>query len=332
MGLSNFELEEVKEARGLIVREDFGRFVEVAHGLDKFFNAEEPFAAAIDWAHDISVLEKIDGSNIRIWWDMGKWHISTLGVVAANTNEFGSLVNEFFQFHFDLYCENLDPNFTYVYELVSPDKRIVVHYEKLQLYFIEKRNIHTGEEFLEAPEALQFGVLPIKKYEIKDMVTLRQILDNLGDEHEGFVVCDYKFNRIKVKTGWYLELHKIRGNGVCTIKRIVQMWRAGALDDFVAAYPEYSNFIDNIMGIVKELVKECENQFHFNWRDTMEKKEFAFYVKKLPPIVKSYCFARFDNKVEDAATFVKEKVVVNTLVEYIEKYSEVKEFGVKEDE
>ena len=33
MGISNFELEEVREARGLIIREDFGRFVEVAHGL-----------------------------------------------------------------------------------------------------------------------------------------------------------------------------------------------------------------------------------------------------------------------------------------------------------
>lgn len=332
MGLSNFELEEVKEARGLIVRENFGRFVEVAHGLDKFFNADEPFAANIDWKHQVSVLEKIDGTNIRFWFDSGKWHISTLGVITADNNEFGTMVQKFFQFHFDSYVKNLDPNFTYVYELVAPTNRIVVHYDKLQLYFIEKRNIHTGCEYLSAPEALNMGVVTIPAYTITTVFALYEALEKLGNEHEGFVVCDENFNRIKVKTTWYLELHKIRGNGICTIKRVIKMWKDGSLDDFLGAYPEYTNFVDKIMNIIKNLIRECETQLYFNWCTGIEKKEFAERIKNLPPIIKSYCFVCFNKKIDSATNYVRDYLFTNTLVDWVEDKCEIKEFGIKEDE
>jgi len=318
------------EARGLIVK-DMGKngFKVVCHGLNKFFNMEEPCAATIDW-HCFNILEKMDGTNIRLWYDEGEWHISTLGTIFADNDEYGVMFKKACG-NFLQYVANLDPNFTYVYELVGPQNRIVVRYEETAAYFICKRNLETDLESLEAPEAIYGNVKTIPVYTAKNKWDAIQLRNRLPENVEGMVVCDSHFNRVKLKTDWYLELHRVKGNGVCNVKRVVKLWQLEGLDDFIAAFPEYSDFVEPIMDEIRALVNGSEVAFHSLREVEMPRKVFAAKVQQYAPLVQACCYALLDGKCENAAAFFK-AMITNKLVKYVEGKVSVKEFGREEDE
>lgn len=318
------------EARGLIVKNCGGFYKEVCHGLNKFFNMEEPNAAKLDWEHGFSVLEKMDGTNIRLWCDEGVWHISTLGTIFADNDEYGLLFKKACG-DFNNYIKKLDPAYTYVYELVGPLNRIVVRYEETAAYFICKRNLNLGLESLNAPEAMCCGVRAITSYCAKNKWDAIQLRNKLPENVEGMVVCDSHFNRVKLKTDWYLELHRVKGNGVCTVKRVVKLWQLEGLDDFIAAFPEYGDFVTPIMEEIRALVNGSEVAFHSLSEVEMPRKVFAAKVQQYAPLVQACCYALLDGKCKNAAAFFK-AMITNKLTKYVEGKVAVKEFGREEDE
>ena len=318
------------EARGLIVKNCSGFYKEVCHGLNKFFNMEESNAAKLDWEHGFSVLEKMDGTNIRVWCDEGEWHISTLGTIFADNDEYGLLFKKACG-DFNNYVKELNPSYTYVYELVGPLNRIVVRYEETAAYFICKRNLNSDLESLNAPEAIRCGVRIIPSYSAKNKWDAIQLRNKLPENVEGMVVCDSHFNRVKLKTDWYLELHRVKGNGICTVKRVVKLWQLEGLDDFIAAFPEYNKFVEPIMNEIRALVNGSEAAFHSLSKEEIPRKVFAAKVQQYAPLVQACCYALLDNKVESAAAFFK-TMMTNKLAKYVESRVSVKEFGREEDE
>ena len=331
-GLTQFqEIGELGlEARGLIVKDCGDFYKEVCHGLNKFFNMEEPCVATIDWQHPFQVLEKMDGSNIRLWHDEGKWHISTLGTIFADENEYGVMFKKACG-NFLQYVANLDTAYTYVYELVGPLNRIVVRYEETAAYFICKRNLNSNLESLDAPEALHCGIRVIHSYNVKNKWGAIQLRKKLPENVEGMVVCDSHFNRVKLKTEWYLELHRIRGNGICNVKRVVKLWQLEGLDDFIAAFPEYNKFVEPVMNEIRVLINDSEAAFHFLSKEDMPRKVFAAKVQQYAPLVQACCYALLDEKCDSAITFFK-TMSTNKLAKYVEGKVAVKEFGKEEDE
>ena len=332
-GITNFaEAKQIGlEARGLIVK-DCGnsQYKVVCHGLDKFFNIEEPNAANLNW-NCFQVFEKMDGSNIRLWYncDEGKWHISTLSIIFADNNEYGLLFKKACG-NFEDYVKNLDTNCTYVYELVGPLNKIVVRYEKLAAYFICKRNLISNCESLEAPEAICGNIKTIPVYRANSKWEALQLRKKLPENVEGMVAVDCNFNRVKLKTDWYLELHRIRGNGVCTVKRVVKLWQLDALDDFIAAFPEYLEFVKPIIREIRALVEDSEVAFHTLADENLERKVFAAKVQRYKPFIQSCCYALLDNKFENATDFFK-GMLVNKLTKYVESRVKVKEFGIEDE-
>ena len=318
------------EARGLIVKDCGGFYKEVCHGLDKFFNMEEPNAASIDWAHGFSVFEKMDGTNIRLWCDEGKWHISTLGTIFADNDEYGILFKKAC-YGFTEYVSELDPSYTYVYELVGPLNRIVVRYDETAAYFICKRSLETGREYLISLEALRCGIKVIPSFPIKNKWEAILLQRGLPENVEGMVVCDSHFNRVKLKTDWYLELHRVKGNGVCTVKRVVKLWQLEGLDDFITAFPEYIEFVEPIMNEIRALINGSEAAFHSLTKEEMPRKEFAAKVQQYAPLMQACCYALLDGKCDSAITFFK-KMLPNKLAKYVEGKVAIKEFGTEEDE
>ena len=331
-GITQFEnLGELGlEARGLIIKECGNTYKVVCHGLNKFFNMEEPNAAKLDWEHGFSVLEKMDGTNIRLWYDEGEWHISTLGTIFADNDEYGMLFKKACS-NFAYYVTELDPSYTYVYELVGPLNRIVVRYEETAAYFICKRNLKSGLESLNAPEAMRCGIRAIPSYTVKNKWQAILLQHELPENVEGMVVCDSHFNRVKLKTDWYLELHRVKGNGVCNVKRVVKLWQLEGLDDFIAAFPEYNEFVEPVMDEIRALINDSEAAFHFLNEKEMSRKEFAAKVQQYAPLIQACCYALLDKKVENAATFFK-TMIINKLAKYVESKVSVKEFGKEEDE
>lgn len=318
------------EARGLIIKNCGGFYKEVCHGLNKFFNMEEPNAASIDWAHGFSVLEKMDGTNIRLWCDEEKWHISTLGTIFADNDEYGMLFKKACG-DFNNYVKELDPSYTYVYELVGPLNRIVVRYDETAAYFICKRSLKTGRESLTSLEALRCGIKVIPSYSVKNKWEAILLQHGLPENVEGMVVCDSHFNRVKLKTDWYLELHRVKGNGVCTVKRVVKLWQLEGLDDFIAAFPEYTEFIEPILKEIRALINGSEAAFHSLTKEEMLRKEFAAKVQQYAPLMQACCYALLDGKCDSAIAFFK-KMLTNKLAKYVEGKVQIKEFGKEEDD
>lgn len=337
MIMSDMSLPEVQEARGSIFRQnEDGYWVCVCHPFDKFFNYGEAQSAVnrIDWS-TASVQQKVDGSLIKIWCDSDNgWIISTNGTIDAFKAEcgdttYGALVEQVIDRIPD-FLKMLDRDYTYMFELTSPFNHIVIRYEGVNLWYLGRRNILTDEE---DSEGLRLeGLKYPEVYPHHSLAECIAAAHEMGDDEEGYVVCDANFNRIKIKGDEYLVLHKMRGNGPLTITRVIEMWQTDSLDDFIAYYLEFKPFVDKVMGQVRHLIEIADIAFASIMSHSLETRaDFARYACSYIGPVKSFLFAHYDNKVANATDFYKEMRAKN-LSAHLQSILNIEEVGVKEDE
>ena len=142
---SDFSLPIVREARGIIFRED--NFKCVRRSFNKFFNVQEPNAAKIDW-DTAWITEKVDGSLCCAWADEGKWHLSTNGQINAFKTPTGSILyptfgslferalKEYNYNSFEEFCEQLPEGQCQTFELCTEENRIVIPYKGFHIYYL----------------------------------------------------------------------------------------------------------------------------------------------------------------------------------------------------
>jgi len=195
---SSFAEPIVQEARGIIL--DTETLDVVCWPFRKFGNHTESYADTIDWA-SARVLEKVDGSIIKLWYDhrADRWQFSTNGMIRADEapleesvrGNFGDLIRSACNYG-SIPFDALDRSCTYIFELVSPQTQVVVPYDTTALYHIGTRSNVTGQEF-----DVDIGIRKPASYPI---ASLQQCMDaaialNSGDTvtAEGFVVVDGAF-------------------------------------------------------------------------------------------------------------------------------------------
>lgn len=335
---SNMELPEVQEARGSIFRQDsLGRWKCVCRALDKFGNWGESYAATkrIDWSREISIQEKVDGSIIKVWYDRGVWHISTNGTINAfkadcGDTTFGDLFCSIITPHMTLqeFFQRLNSNYVYWFEMVHPLNTIVVHYNEATIYLLGCRNMVNLDEH----KSIHFTSMPWIKYpKLFQYTSLDECLaaaHDMGEDEEGYVVCAYNqmennsFLRIKVKGDEYLKRHKLRGNGPLTTTKIISLWQTDSLDDFLAYFPENTTLVDSVIEKLRNLCEMADIAYDVV-RYENSRKNFAINAARYIKPVRSYLFARLDNKVDRAQTYFKQMKAKN-LAELID----VKEIGI----
>lgn len=233
----NFADPVVQEARGIIL--DVDRLEVVCWPFRKFGNHHESYADPIDWAH-ARVLEKVDGSIIKLWFDRKKqdWQFSTNGTIRAENApagelpglDFGMLIRRADNFG-DIPFNSLDRDFTYIFELVSPETRVVIPYETTSLYHTGTRSNISGKEM-----DVDIGVRKPASYPIsslQDCIAAAVALNRDGGEDvtgEGYVVVDYNWNRVKVKSPDYILKHRLM--------QMKTISREDALEMVVSASPD----------------------------------------------------------------------------------------------
>lgn len=205
----------VQEARGIIL--DTRRLEVVCWPFRKFGNHSEGYADPIDWS-SARVLEKVDGSIVKLWFDRGeeKWQFSTNRTIRASVAgvegkpmlTYGDLIASAENYG-EIPFASLDRDLTYIFELVSPEACVVVQYERTMLYHIGTRHNRTGEEL-----ELDIGIVKPASYpltSLEDCLRTAALLnrENGGGEitREGFVVVDKDFHRVKVKSLDYVTMH-----------------------------------------------------------------------------------------------------------------------------
>lgn len=329
---SDFHEPIVREARGIILENKTWKILRLA--FYKFFNYGEQYAAVIDWASAYAT-EKIDGSLISAFWYDGSWRIATSGCINAfdatlntydlegnlqrGTVSFGEIFERVIPLSvFDEF--NFNKEYCYTFELVSPESQVIIKYDKPELFILSIREmnhlheLHFPEEYIPKPLRTKLS-RPTKWNYTADFSNLNQfkeLVANMGDDHEGIVVCDKYFNRVKIKTTEYLIRHYYKCNGI-NLDRLVNVATANEDSEFLSYFPEYEESVNKLHKYVdklKEFADTCDGNLAVfdvdlfgimnNIIDPKERrKQFASWVMEHfgnDPYKKGLLFKGYDKK------------------------------------
>ncbi len=275
----------VQECRGIILDENDNWNV-VAMTFKKFFNHGEGFAADIDWGSAV-VFEKLDGSLIQLYHYAGKWHVSTSGV-PDGTNTVGDFGLTFAQLFWETFeserldIEAFDPEYTYAFELCAAENRVVVRHPEARLYLHGARHNKTLQEVDPRDLAISVRLAPWHMlYNLEDCLKMVGTRDPL--KHEGYVVRDKYFNRIKIKSPAYLALHHAK-DGLLSRKKMAMVIREGEAAELEAAlveFPELRKPFDDLKWRYGWLVDAANNNYRAI-ASIPDQKEFAQAAKENP--------------------------------------------------
>jgi RNA ligase len=309
---SDFHLDICKVARGLILdipKSPMQEITVIARGFDKFHNYGEACADAIDWNGKIYARAKEDGSLIKYTIDIDDTPLwMTNNGFDANAKLPGDLLCEFdsFQELIDdamrkkqLPSKQVCNDFTFMFELVSPLNRIVCNYSDTDLIFLGARNNFDGkeimpEDFLNQVTSMK-GFKTPKLYELtsKTIEEVQAIVQKFDSNHEGIVVQDEHFNRVKIKGEQYLSIHRLKdNNGQLSLKHVLKCIQKETVDDILNIFPEHTQRIRNIVNQYKIISAELDTVIHeaktyimvvnANQDEKDRKKAYAMLVKDSP--------------------------------------------------
>ncbi|MBQ7798088.1 MAG: hypothetical protein IJ371_03090 [Clostridia bacterium] len=286
---SDFYNDVVRECRGIILENK--TLMPVCVPFFKFGNYGEGYVPEIDW-ESATTQEKVDGSLIKVWFHNGKWRVSTNGTIDAYKcdigqvdllrldcpfKSFGELFDEAMK-NSGLNFDELDKDYTYMFELVSPYNKVVVPYENVEIYHIETRDNKTLKEL-----NLDIGIKKPKQYSLKTLEDCLNSSSKLPYIEEGYVVVDKFWNRIKIKSSQYVAVHHLKNNGSVDIANVVQLLRENEIGEFLTYFPEFTNRVN----IIKAKIATIIQDLHLGLAEIKDKvfktqKDFALEVKDRP--------------------------------------------------
>jgi len=313
----------------------------VAKPFPKFFNMEELLDTGIP-NESFEVFEKMDGSlgiffyyertlsleeRYNIWFNnnyvtgmerffdpnklpdfdnpyyeptpkiKGEWHMATRGSFTSEQAIKGMEIAK--RLNYDKICVL---GYTYLFEIIYPENRIVVDYGKEErlvlLGVMDKR----GEEFPYS-EIKGEGWDIVNKYDgVNDYTKLKEMISN---DEEGYVIRFSKGMRMKIKGEEYVRLHRILTN--FSTKDIWELLKNNEpMEPFLERVPdEFDDWVKRIMMNLRwsfhhidERVGKMYDYFRygkFNDRDPEPtKKEFAEFVMKQPEELRPILFKMWD--------------------------------------
>lgn len=309
---SDFSEEMVREARGIIVRED--TLEVVCFPFVKFFNVDEPYADEIDWS-TAQVQEKMDGSLIKVWCDKDKygiptWHISTNSMIDAFGAKIDSNITkyktygELFMSAFDnSYLTQMNRNYTYMFELVSPYNKVIVSYPITDIYHIGTRNNKTGNEL-----NLDIGIKKPKVFDLKTEQEVKNAANALPFDEEGYVVVDANYNRVKIKSPAYVNAHKLVSDVAVNESRVLDMIRKNEKSEFLSYFPEFTKDIQELEREYNKFLEKMRKKSEtiIRLRDKrISRKDFALTVMRKYDDVADMAFMLYDGKIKDSKEFLE---------------------------
>jgi len=214
---------------------------------------------------------------------------ATLGNSVCQYKSFGELfeaAREAAALDFD----TLDKDCTYMFELVSPFNKVIIHYGDLAIYHIGTRNNKTFAE-----SNVDIGVPKPKTYALKTLNDCINAAAELPFNDEGYVVVDKNFARVKIKSPEYVRVHRLGNNGVITIARIIEIIRQNEQAEFLTYYPEYAKHIADVSKKINNLIAHLQQSIDAFAKQNFEtQKDFAVAVKDLP--LNAFYFKWFKNR------------------------------------
>jgi len=237
--------EETMMCRGLILD---GSGKVIARPFSKFFNLEEAIVMGDQLPlTDFTVQEKFDGSLGILYWINNQPFLATRGSFISDQARVGTEILQGYR----MYFEELNRKFTYLFEIIYPENRIVIDYAgRRDLVLLAVLDTETGEEQNLYNECSGF---PFAGYVdgVEDYTTLAKRAEA---NKEGFVIRFANGKRYKVKFEEYVRLHRLI-TGV-NARRIWDLLRNDQpLDELLERVP------DEFFKWVKDMKDKLENEF-----------------------------------------------------------------------
>lgn len=242
----------VQDCRGVIIDEQKNWEV-VAMAFRRFFNYKEAGAAEIDWSTAL-VQEKLDGSLLLLYPYAGGWHVATSGMPdgAGSTKIPKKTIADVFWETFrdsGMTPPSPDCETCFFFELTGPANKQTIDYGVSGLTVLGCRSLTTLEE---APPLAAAALLlcpspdfVAKTYpfsSIQEMTAAFQQIDPA--RHEGFVVVDARWNRVKAKHPGYVALRYAGSvDRLAEPRQLVSMTRSANGPEVLASFPHLADAI-----------------------------------------------------------------------------------------
>lgn len=214
----------VRECRGLILELDTWNVV--CKPIGAFFEPTESGYKAVadqfDWP-SAKAMSKIDGAMVCMYHYKGQWHCSTRfsadgSLLVKSPNSSGrevtwrQLVEEALMSsgtNWKEFTSKLNPDLSYVFELVTPDNRVIVLYPESHLYLVAAVNRDTLKETDIFNMKFHGEIAPYKK--VRSLAQVYALIEEQpeANKNEGYVVVDKNFNRLKIRNPKYSEAMRI---------------------------------------------------------------------------------------------------------------------------
>lgn len=293
----------LRECRGLVFDNETGKVI--ARRFHKFFNLgerEELLAGNFDMkSHKLPV--KLDGSMITPIPVNGEIRWGTkMGItdVALPVEEFVKNHPEYHEYA----LMNRGWGWTPIFEWCSNKQRIVIDHKEDTLILLAVRHNVTGEycdrEELE-DDARRFGIPVVPLIEVGENLT-DEIHEHIRAQEgaEGVVVTFDNGHMVKIKSDWYVRLHRTK-DAISSERKVVDLMLNGNIDDLKPLMDKES--FDKIAAYEKafyEAVAKCARDLHANalWlhNEGYDRKAFALnFAKGQGSIRSSLIFKWYDN-------------------------------------
>jgi hypothetical protein len=308
-----------QECRGLILSD--GTWDILAYPFYKFFNMGEGFQAEIDWT-SARYMEKLDGSMLLLWFDptISKWNFATRSMPRASGKVNGASISfsdlawmalkNVLNNDVEDFLVSLNPRLTYIFELTSPYNRIVCAYNEPKLTLIGVRDLDTLNELSIEPIAEVLGLTIPPSYGFATVEDMIAVINKWNPvEHEGIVVVDKHFNRVKVKNIAYCAMHGAISSLSASDRNLMKLIMLGQADDLAPIMNDFllekcDRMKDNYLKLIKKIDAEWTEI-----RDIQDIKEFAEQAKT--KTWSAILFALKRNKTPSIMAWL-EKAVENT--------------------
>ena len=245
----------------------------------------------------LNAQEFIEGTMINAFWDpsiglTGGWEISTRNTVGARSSFFKGPNNVTFRDMFleastknNLILDQLNKDLCYSFVLQHPNNRIVVPFNKPELYLVAVYNIKTidgNTMVLSYPmddlKQYNWGSSTIKFPQVYEWNTYSELIEKYASMNTsysilGFVVYNnLTGERMKVRNPVYEQVRSLRGNQPKLQYQYLCLRKEGKVADFLKFYPEN-----------KKELSSFRDQVHL-FTNTLFANYASCYIKKEKPL------------------------------------------------
>ena len=284
----------VIECRSLVLKLVDGKFDVASRSFDRFFNYGET-----DEEYDIKDLvayEKIDGSLVTLFVHNGEILYRTRSMIMPDDSlkiNGGNLSwKELIESTIIDSIGYVDGQCSYIFEVVSPENRVVTRYADRKAFLLAIRENKTG---VYLPLASNGLCRVPRKYQFDTIEHCLQSSRELRNLEEGFVMYLDGTPVMKIKNPAYVAAHHLRGEGALSNKRIMDLIIINETDEYLSIFPEdaerFQPFIDAYNTGLKTSAHVYDTYAHIE-----DQKEFALKVKDYPYASMIFNMRKHENK------------------------------------